>query len=40
MVNDLDYEDIEFPFSGKDFGKIEKKDSICINVFCNENNLV
>ena len=33
MVNDLDYEDIEFPFSGKDFGKIEKKFSlICSNI--------
>ena len=40
MVNDLDYEGIEFPVFKKDFGKIEKKDNICINVFCYENTLV
>ena len=40
MVNDLDYEGIAFLVSGKDFGKIEKKINICINVFCYENNLV
>ena len=40
MVNDLDYEGIEFPVSKKDFGKIEKKNNICINMFCYENNLV
>ena len=40
MVNDLDYEGIEFPVSKKDFGKIEKKNNFCINVFCYENNLV
>ena len=40
MVNDLDYEDIEFPVSKNYFGKIEKKNNICINVFCYENNLV
>ena len=33
MVNNLDYEGIEFPVSGKDFGKIEKKNDICIYVF-------
>ena len=33
MVNDLDYE-------GKDFSKIEKKNDICINLFCYENSLV
>ena len=33
MVNDLDYE-------GKDFSKIEKKNAICINLFCYENSLV
>ena len=37
MGNNLDYEGIEFPVSGKDFGKIEKKNNICINVFCYEN---
>ena len=40
MVNDLDYEDIEFPVSKKDYCKIEPKNSICINVFCYENDLI
>ena len=40
MVNDLDYEGIEFPVSKKDFGKIEKRNNICINVFCYESGLV
>ena len=40
MVNDLDYKSIEFPVSKKDFNKIEKKNNICINVFCNEDKLV
>ena len=40
MVNDLDYEGIEFPVSLKDYSKIEKKNNICINVFCCENDLV
>ena len=39
MVNDLDYEFIEFPVSKKDYCNIEQKN-ICINVFCYENNLV
>ena len=40
MVNSPDDEGIEFPISEKDFGKIEKKNKICISVFCYENNLV
>ena len=40
MVNDLDYEGIEFPVSRKDDSKIESKNNFCINVFCYENNLV
>ena len=40
MVNDLDYEFMKFHNSGKDFGQIEKKNNICINMFCYENNLV
>ena len=40
MVNSLDYGDIEFPVSKKDYSKIEKKNSICINVFGYENGLV
>ena len=40
MVSNVDYEGIEFPVSKKDIHKIEKKNNICINVFCYENNLV
>ena len=40
MVNNLRYEGIEFPFSKKDFSKIEKKNDICVSVFCYENSLV
>ena len=29
-----------FIFLKKDYKKIEKKDNICINVFCYENDLV
>ena len=39
MVNDLDYEDIEFPVSKKDFKKIEQKKNIWITVFCYEDGL-
>ena len=39
MVNNLDYEGIKFSVSGKYFGKIEQRNSICINLFCYENNL-
>ena len=40
MFNDLDYVDIKFPVSKKDYSRIEKKNTICINVFCYENDLV
>ena len=40
MLNDLDYEDIEFLVSKKDYCKIDQKNNVCINVFCYENNLV
>ena len=40
MVNDIDYDGIKVPVSKKDFCKIEKKNNICINVFCYENSLV
>ena len=40
MVNDFDYEDIEFPVSKKDCCKIEQINNICINVFCFEINLI
>ena len=40
MFNDLDYEGIDFSDSKKDFSRIEqKKNNICINVFCYENDL-
>ena len=39
LVNDLDYDRIEFPVQEKDFSKIEKKNSICINEFYYENKL-
>ena len=40
MANNLGYEGIEFCVSKKDFNKIEKKNDICINVFCYEQDLV
>ena len=40
MVKDLGYVDIKCPVSKKDYGKIEHKNSIFINVFCYENELV
>ena len=39
MVNDLDYEGIEFLVSEKDYSMIEQKNNTCINVFCYENEL-
>ena len=39
MINDLNYEGIEFPVSKKDIKKIERQNNICINVFCYENGL-
>ena len=40
LVNDLNHDEIEFLVREKDFSKIEKKNNICINVFCYENKLV
>ena len=40
LANDLNYDGIEFSVREKDFEKIEKKNNICINVFCYENKLV
>ena len=40
IINDLDYECIEFLVSKKYFSKIELKNNFWINVFCYENNLV
>ena len=39
VINDLDHEGIKFPVSKKDYYKIERQNSICINAFCYENNL-
>ena len=40
MVDSLNYSDINFLVSQKDYSKIEKKNSICINLFGYENNLI
>ena len=40
MISRLDYDDIKFIVSKKDYVKIEKKNSICVNVFCYENGLL
>ena len=39
MVNDLDYADIKFPVTKKDFCKIEQKSNICVNIVPCGNNL-
>ena len=39
MINDLDYKGIKFPVLRKYYCRIERQNSICINVFCYENNL-
>ena len=40
MVNGFGYKGIQFPVSKNHLNKIEKKNNICIKVFCYENNLV
>ena len=40
LANNLNYEGIEFSISKKDYCKIEKQNSICINVFCYENIII
>ena len=40
MVNSLDYGDIKFPASKKDYSKIGKRNSIYINVFGYGNGLI
>ena len=37
LVSKLNYEEINFPVSKKDYCKIEKQNNICINVFCYDN---
>ena len=39
-ANSLNYERIKFHLSKKDYCKIEKQNSICINVFCYENGII
>ena len=36
----LDYDGTDFPVRENDFVKIEKKNNICINVFCYKDGLV
>ena len=40
LIKNLDYDGIEFTVQEKDFGKIQKKNNIWINVYCYENKLV
>ena len=40
LVNDLDYDEIEFPVWEKDFSKIDTKNNIGINMFSHKNRLV
>ena len=40
MVNNLNYVDIKFLVSKKDYTKIERKNNTCINVIYYENGLV
>ena len=40
LVNNLNNDWVKIPVREKDFSKIEKKNNICINVFCCENKLV
>ena len=39
LVNNLDYEGINFPVSKKDYCRIEMQNKNCINVFCYDNKL-
>ena len=40
LVNNLNYEGIEFPISKNDYCKIEKQNNICINMFCYGNGII
>ena len=40
LANNLNYDRVGLPVREKDFSKIEKKNNICINVFCYENKPV
>ena len=39
VIDTLHYSNIEFPVTKNDFNKVEMKNKISINVFCNENKL-
>ena len=39
LANDVTYDIVEFCVREKDFSKIGKKNSICINVFCYQTKL-
>ena len=40
MVNDLDYVGTKYPVSKKECSRIDNKNSIFINLFCYENDLI
>ena len=40
MINDLEYESIEFLYLKKILARLNKKSNISTNVFCNENDLI
>ena len=40
IANYLDYSDVDFPISKKDYCKIEDKNSVCINVFSYDNGII
>ena len=40
LAKNLDYDEIDFPVQENDFGKIEKNNNICINIFCYKDGLV
>ena len=39
IASTLDYSDVTFPVSEKDYGVIEDKNSMCVNVFSYENTV-
>ena len=40
LVKDLNYKDIDFSLSKNDYGKIEERNNISVNIFFYENGLV
>ena len=40
IANTLNYANMNFPVSAKDYGKIEDQNDICINVFSYEDKVV